>query len=218
MNTVLFWFTVVQWLSFGVLVLTGIAGGWRYRQASPALRYVIRLIWAGIAIETVAHLLIFQHLDNLWLVPIDTLIEVALLSWAYAWALNSAGFKRWQPWAIGAFGAYVALSSGLALEPARFKPGILLTGCLLELGMVGLYFRKLLNELRVPSLAQEPMFWVSTGVLLYAISKLFIALFSNYMLEHYSQKLSLTVWTIHGLLTIVLYLCYLRALWLRPQK
>ncbi|MCI1189112.1 hypothetical protein MON38_16940 [Hymenobacter sp. DH14] len=218
MNTALFWFSLTERLSFGMLVLVGIVGGWRYRQLEPALRCVVWLVWFGIAMETATHVLLFQHKPNLWLMPADALGEVALLSWAYSRALGSPGFSRWQPWIAGSFAVYVALSSGLAPEMARFKPGILLTGCLLELAMVGLYFRKLLNELRVPSLAQEPMFWVSTGVLLYGLSKLFISLFSNYMLEHYSRQLSLMVWTIHGLLTIVLYLCYLRAIWLRPQK
>ena len=110
------------------------------------------------------------------------------------------------------------MSLTLNFEPARFKPAVQVLESLLVLGMAALYFRKLLNELRVPQLARDPLFWVSAGLVVYSLSKLLIALFSNYLLEHYSQRLSLTVWTIHGLLTIMLYLCYLRALWLRPQK
>ncbi|GAB3730043.1 hypothetical protein GCM10027594_12070 [Hymenobacter agri] len=218
MNIELFWFTVIQWLSFSTLGLVGVVGALRYRQLGASLRCIVWLVWFGIAMETVTHLLIFWHKPNLWLMPVDTLGEVLLLSLAYAPALGSLGFSRWQPWVVGAFGVCVMLSSGLTPEMARFKPGIMLTGCLLELGLAALYFRKLLNDLQVPNLAREPMFWVSTGVLIYASSKVFISLFSNYMLEHYSQQLSLLVWAVHGLMTVVLYLCYLRALWLRPQK
>ena len=113
---------------------------------------------------------------------------------------------------------YAVLSLVLHFEPTRFKPAVQVIESLLILGMAGLYFRKLLNELQVPNLARDPMFWVSAGLVLYSLSKLLIALFSNYMLEHYSRQLSLTAWTMNGLLTVVLYLCYLRALWLRPQK
>ena len=140
----------------------------------------------------------------------------------FAWALHSPAFMRVRPWLVAAFVLFAALSSGLTVElsreAARFTPALQVIESLLVLGMAGLYFRKLLNELQVPNLIRDPMFWVSAGLVLHSLGKLLIALFSNYLLEHYSRQLSLTVWTINGVLTIVLYLCYLRALWMRPQK
>jgi len=84
--------------------------------------------------------------------------------------------------------------------------------------MVGLYFWKLLSELQVRYLAKEPMFWVSTGLLVYFLGYLQIALFSNYLLQHYSLQFNRNVWAVHTLLSIVLHSCYCVALWMRPQK
>ena len=205
-----------------LLLLVGLFGLIRYRTLPSELRWLVGLIWFGLAMEIVSQIAATLFHSNLWLVPIDAAGELYLLSMVFARALRSLAFSRVQPWLAGAFVFYVAFSSGLTVEisreAARFKPTLQVIASLLILGMAALYFRKLLNELQVLNLARDPMFWVSAGLVLYSLSKLLIGLFSNYLLEHYSQQLNLTVWTINGLLTNVLYLCYLRALWLRPQK
>ena len=213
-----FWFLLVGYVSVVALLLTGFIGLVRYHSLAPGLRYLASLIWFGVFLELIAKSLRIMNISNSILTALDAAGEVWLLSLVYAWALQSPVFTRWRPWVAGAFVCYAGVSLALDFEPARFKPAVQVLESLLVLGMAGLYFRKLLNELQVPSLARDPMFWVSAGLVLYSISKLLIALFSNYLLEHYSRQLSLTVWTVNGLLTIVLYLCYLRALWLRPQK
>lgn len=212
------WFALIGHLSTAVLLATALFGASRWATLDWSLRYLLVLVWFGLAMEVVAETIYQLHYPNLWMIPLDAAGELWLLSLVYAHALQSNAFFRWRPWVAGAFGLYAILSLAFAFEPARFKPAVQVLESLLVLGMAALYFRKLLNELRVLELARDPMFWVSAGLVVYSLSKLLIALFSNYLLEHYSQQLSLTVWTIHGLLTIVLYLCYLRALWLRPQK
>ena len=205
-----------------LLLLVGLLGLFRYRTLPPELRWLVGLIWFGLVLELASHVLASLYHSNLWLIPIDAAGELWLLSMVFAWALHSPVFTRVKPWLVAAFVLYAGLSSGLTFElsreAARFKPAVQVIESLLVLGMAGLYFRKVLNELQVVSLARDPMFWVSVGLVIYSLSKLLIALFSNYVLEHYSRQLSLTVWTVNGLLTIVLYLCYCRALWLRPQK
>ena len=218
----LFWFLLVGACLRTLLLLAGLLGLHRYRALPPELRWLVGLMWFGLVLELASYVLGTLYHANLWLVPIDAAGELWLLSLVYARALRSPAFARLRPWLVAAFVLYAGLSSGLTVEvsraAARFKPALQVLESLLILGLAGLYFRKLLNELRAPNLARDAMFWVSAGLVLYSLSKLLIALFSNYLLDHYSQQLSLTVWTIHGLLTIVLYLCYLRALWLRPQK
>ncbi|GAC1369690.1 MAG: hypothetical protein NVS3B25_04250 [Hymenobacter sp.] len=201
-----------------MLVVVGVVGLVWYRGLPWGLRYLVGLIWFGVGVELLSKLLLLRHQPNLLLIPLDAAGELWLLSLVYAWALESAVFTRLRPGLAGGFGLYAALSSGLAFEVARFSPGLQVLECLLVLAMVGLYFRKLLHELRVELLTRDPMFWVSTGWLLYALGKLQIALFSNYMLAHYSLPLNQWMWTIHALLTLVLYGCYFRALWMRPQK
>ena len=213
-----FWLAQVGTASRVLLLAIGVLGLVRYRQLPRGLRWLVGLVWFGLAIETGAMVLRHWHRPNLLLIPLDAAGELWLLSLVFAWGLGSAKFSRWRPWVAGGFVLYAALSTALVPEAARFKPDLLVVECLLVLGMAGLYFRKVLRELQVSRLAHDPMFWVAAGLLLYGLGKLQIALFSNYLLAHYSRSLNLWVWTIHGLLLIVLYGCYGRALWMRPQK
>ncbi|WP_354585928.1 hypothetical protein [Hymenobacter sp. UYCo722] len=159
-----------------------------------------------------------KHLPNLFLIPIDAAVELWLLSLVYERALQWPAYSRWRPWVAGAFVLVAALSGWLLPDPAHFQPALMVGESLLVLLLPGLYFRKLLNELHVRNLARDAMFWVSTGLLLYFLGKLLIGLFSNYLLAHYSKELNLWVWFVHAVLLFVLHSCYLRALWLRPQK
>lgn len=206
------------YLSVAALLVVGLMGAGRFRGLSTGLRYLVGLVWFGLAVELASNLLRLQHRPNLLLIPVDAAGELWLLSLVYAYALQWPVFTRLRPWVAGSFVLYAGLSGVLLPETARFKPAVLVIESLLLLGMVGLYFRKLLNELQVLDLVRDPMFWVSSGLLLYCLGKVQIALFSNYLLLHYSLQLNLAVWDIHALLTVVLYFCYGRALWMHPQK
>lgn len=211
-------FDVAHALSALTLLVAGIIGLARFGQLTLGMRYLVGLIWFGLAIELVATILAkCYHTPNLFLFPIDAAGEFLLLSLMYRGALQSPGFSRVQPWLAGGVIFYAVVSSVLLPDASHFKPGLHVVENLLLLLLVGLYFRKLLNELRVQQLARDPMVWVSAGLLFYCLGKLLIVLFSNYM-QHYSKQLNLTVWAVHALLTLVLYGCYCRALWLRPQS
>ena len=205
-----------------ILLLAGLLGLIRYRELPPALRWLVGLIWFGLTIELASHISGTLYHANLWLLPIDAAGELWLLSMVFAKELQSPTFTRMRPWLAASFVLYAGLSIvptfSVSRAAARFPPAVQVIESLMVLGMAALYFRKLLNELQVPSLTRDPMFWVAAGLVVYFLSKLLIALFSNYLLEHYSRELNLAVWSIHGVMTNVLYLCYLRALWLRPQK
>ncbi len=144
--------------------------------------------------------------------------EFWLLTFVFIYALRWPTFTKVAPWLVGLLTAYVLLDSALAFEAARFKPSVQVISDLFTLILAGLYFRKLLHELRVSELRQEPMFWVSTALLAFALGDLFIALFSNYILSNLSKQMSNDVWAIHNLLSVVLYGCYGWAFWLGSRK
>lgn len=194
-----------------------IAAG-RYRYLPRNLRYLAWLTWFELPLEVLAVGLGLLHRNNLFIMPFYTVGELGLLALLYRHTVHSVAFRRAVPWLVGGFTAYTLLDSFLDPDLTWFKPGQQVSQSLLILGMVGLYFRQLLQELQVPQLEREPMFWVSTGLFLYFLGYLHIALFSNYMLKHYSLQFNKDIWTIHYVLTIVLHGCYCVALWLRPRS
>lgn len=190
----------------------------KYRRLPTNLRFLTGLLGLEVATELAGSLLLYYHQPNLFIIPIFVAGEFWLLSLVYDKTLNWPTFSRLRPWLAGGFVAYCALDSLLAPEAARFKPALMVLESFLVLGLVALYFRKLLNELRVVNLSREPMFWVSVGLIINHLGSLQIHLFSNFLLGHYSQQLNINIWAIHSLLLEVLYSCYFVALWIRPQS
>lgn len=204
--------------SYVLLALAALVGSWRFRQLPTNLRYLLALVGLEIATEILTGILHFYHRPNLFVNPIFEAGELWLLALVYDKTLNNPEFSRVRPWLAGGFVLYCAADSLLAPEVARFKPALQLIESILILGLVGLYFRKLLQELRVTRLDLEPMFWVSIGLVISNLGKSQIYLFSNYLLTHYSTQLNVNIWHIHAMLLAVLYGCYLVALWIRPQN
>jgi hypothetical protein len=208
----------ISWLSTGVIVVAGLSGLLRFRHLPTSLRYLAALTIFELPMDMLGFVLMLARRNNLFLMPIYTIGELTLLGLLYKHTLRSAAFSRALPWIIGSFVLYVAFDSLLGPGVQWFRPAQQVVESLLVLGMVGLYFRKLLSELRINSLEREPMFWVSTGLVLYFLGYLQIALFSNYLLHHYSAQFNRHVWAVQTLLAIVLQSCYSLALWIRPQK
>ena len=194
-----------------------VLGAVRFHRLAPPLRYLVGLLWFVLPLNVASLVLMLQQRNNLFLMPVYAGGEFLGLALVYRQALQSAAFTRVLPWLAGGFAAYTLADSLFGPGITLFRPSQQVLQSILVLGLVGLYFRKLLQELRVQSLAREPMFWVSTGLFVYFVGYLQIALFSNYLL-HYSNQLNLNIWAVHSLLFIVLYSCYCLALWLRPQK
>ncbi|MGI4884442.1 MAG: hypothetical protein ACRYFR_05725 [Janthinobacterium lividum] len=205
-------------LSRAALAVAFLSGVVRFRRLPPELRFLAVFLGFDAATEIAATWLGYLHRPNLILFPIFLAVEVWFLALVYDRALQWRAFSRWRPWLAGAFVAYCALDSWFFPEVARFKPALQLVESVLVLSLVGLYFRKLLHELRVARLDQEPMFWVSVGIVINFLGSLQIHLFSNYLLTHYSPQLSRYAWAVHSLLNVVLYACYCTALWIRPRK
>ena len=201
-----------------VIIGAGLSSLMRWRKISRSLQYLAVLILFELPLEVVGFAIALLKKNNLFLMPIYTVGELILLGLLYERNIRAAAFTRALPWVLAAFTAYVVADSLAGPGLHWFRPGQQVLQSLLVLGMVTMYFRKLLNELRVRSLEREPMFWVSTGLVIYFLGYLQIALFSNYLLSHYSSQFNINVWGIQVLLSIVLHSCYIMALWIRPQK
>jgi hypothetical protein len=208
----------VLYLGFLLLGMAAISYVVRFRHLPTNLRYLGGILLLEIVTELVSTTLAHYHQSNLFIGPIFAAGELWLLALMYDKTLQYPWFSRWRPWLAGAFVIYCAFDSLLTPETARFKPALQLVESALILGLVALYFRKLLQELRVTRLDLEPMFWVSIGLVISNLGKSQIYLFSNFLLTHYSKELNLNIWAIHSLLLAVLYSCYLVALWIRPRN
>lgn len=212
---------VCHWLIIGSVIVAGVSGILRFRGLPLGLRYLALLAGFDMLMELTLTALIrvFHFKSNLFLIPVVAVGEVLLLALAYREALQSARFNRLMPWVVGLFSAYALADGWVGLGVVHYATGVQIIADLFQLSLAGLYFWKLLQELRVEHLRREPFFWVSVGSVVYVLGDLFITLSSNYLLAHYPYQLQVVVMLIvRPWFVIALYCCYSLALWMRPQK
>jgi hypothetical protein len=199
------------------VVVANVVGAVRFKRLDTGLRYLAILVFFGAFIEVLSRVAGAWQGSNLFLLPIDTMVEFGLLAYLYRQALRPMAVGRWLPGVVAAF----SLASLLAyVEPdhlVRFNTVQRLAESLLVLGLVLLYFYKVIHDLVIIHLEREPMFWISVGLLLYFSGNVFIFVSSNYVIQH-STALSMKLWNIHALLYMVLYGLYTWALWISPSN
>ncbi|SDX66437.1 hypothetical protein [Hymenobacter psychrophilus] len=212
------WQQILMRLTLVPVLVASVIGVLRFHRLPNNLRYLA----AGVAfflfpMGLLGLAMMMMKRNNLFLMPIYTVGELLILGLVYHATMRSRRFTWLVVALVTGFVAYLLYDSQAGPSPDRFRPGQQVIQGLMVLLMVGLYFRRLLHDLQVRRLWEEPMFWVSVGLCIYFAAYLQIALFSNYLLR-YSKQLNMNIWTVHSLLFIVLYLCYCRALWLPPKK
>lgn len=207
-------------LNLLLAVVAGLLGLVRYRGLVPSLR-LVALLAIFDALAELIFLLIgtLLHTPNLFIAPFIIVGEVMLAALAYRQALQSAAFNRALPWLLGLLGTYVLLESLLRLSATRHLVSLEIISNLLQLSLAGLYFQKLLNELRIKHLWTDPFFWLSVALAVYGLGNLLISLSSNYVLTHCSLQLQrIILLGVHNTFNILLYLAYCLALCLRPPQ
>lgn len=206
-----------KYASLVPVILALLVGAVYFKRLEPALRYLASLIFFEAFVEILSRALGAQHKSNLFLFPIDTLVEFGLLAWMYRTVLRPSAVSRWLPVVVVLF-SLVSLYSYIEPENLfRFNTVQRFAESFLVLALVLLYFYKIIRDLVIINLEREPMFWVSVGLLLYFSGNVFIFVSSNYVIQR-STTLSQKLWNIHALLYMVLYGLYTWALWISQSN
>lgn len=196
------------------LVLATVLSLLRFHHLSRTMRYLAMLLWWMMATEVVSRVLWYHHAPNLFLRPIYNTGECVLLVLLYSQALQSRKLTYFL-YALGSlFCAYSLLDALVLNKGLSFRPLPEAGRILLLLLLVSLYFRKLLNELRIQRLELDPMFITSLGLVVDALGTALILLLSDYLLRHASKSFNATVWAIHAFLLAFLTSCYGLAIFL----
>lgn len=205
--------------NMGLAIAAGLLGLARYRHLVPSLRWLVLLAGfdAGAELTYTALVEIFSFHNTNFLTPFVVAGEIVLQTLLYRQVLRSGAFNRAVPWLLGLFCFYALLKSSIVSPVMDHVVGLEIVSNLIQIGLAGLYFQKLLNELRVTHLRRDPFFWFSAALAAYGLGNLLIYLFSNYLLAHYSVELQKIVfWGVRNVFNIQLYLAYILVLWVRP--
>jgi hypothetical protein len=214
----------MRWITDFVVILAiigALIAIWRYRQLTSAMRLVALLVCFDAATEMtlVAFRILSPSTPNLFLFPISLAGEALFLTLAYRLILASPKLNRVLLGILGAYLVFILTQAWLKLGATQYFVAAQVVSNLFMLGLAALYFRKLLNDLHVTQLRHDPFFWISVGLVIYALGNMFIALGSDYIMTHYSEAIQrLVLLGVRNLFNIELYALYIVALWMRPPK
>ncbi len=194
-----------------------VAGILRWTKLRLEQRYIMYLVLFSITVELLALLLgRYLHLPNLFLLHLFTIGQFGLLWLVFRMRLAPPLSQRYMWTILGIFGV-AALASAVWLDGLfQFNAHARSIGAVLIVLLCLTYYYQRLTKLDLENLETDPLFWISTGSLVYFSGSLVMFIVSNYVAA--DQGMSLTMWAIHAILNTFNYLFLTIALWVRPTN
>jgi len=189
-----------------------------YSRLTPLLRSI--LVWAicSFMLDGLSSFLWLQSKSNLFLGHLHTVVEFALLLNAYRLYFSKPGSKQWAWWLVVGVFALMAFANVLFLQDLwMYNTYIKIIESLVFISLALWYYFQLAREMKVARLEREPMFWLSTAIIIYFSGSFFIHTYSNYML-FYSLNLGVRIWFIHAIFFILFNMLVSMAYWTNPKK
>lgn len=154
--------------------------------------------------------------NNLPLLHVFTVLEFGLIVSMFKRSLNVYLSKIGIYLLIGLFTIFSLLNSVFYESIFTFNAFARAVEALIIILLSLLYFYSTLRNMTEKDLVSSPMFWISSGVLLYFSASLFIFIYSNILFGE--TKNSFTIWGLHAIMSIILYIFYTIALWVKPKQ
>lgn len=207
---------LLVYISTGAVLPPLVAALVQWKRLNVLERKIGWLLIVNTLVQGLALLLgdVFQ-VNNMPLYHVYLVVEFNLLFGIYFYGVfNNQEQNRWKTMAAVSF--LVLLGNGLFIEPWTTFPSYLRTlEALLATTLAIKYFITKLRGVDAKPLANDPAFWLSTGVLLYYTTNLLLFMYGK-VLPHQPDVFRHT-WLIHGYLNILLYSLYTFAMLCRKK-
>lgn len=196
---------------FALLALNILLWLVKFRYLNTSLRLLGLLLLLTLLFEVYAAFLMFNQVRNLYLFHYLTPLQYVLTALLFRSTLHSVRFRTIITYSIPVF-LVISLLISLTVQGTNdYNSYALMLKSLLTTCWVLCYFREIFSGLRLVRLETEPMFWVSTGMLFYALGSFFAEGLMNYLLLQ-SYPFALQLYYLSVLLGYLLYSAFLVAL------
>lgn len=199
---------LLTYILFGIYFVPLAAGVVRWKSLSGDQRRLVAWVAFIILFSLISEYVGRRYGNNLPLYHIYTFIEFFFLYYLFR--------REWKRFARPFRPAPVLLFIGVGIwgflaDPYSFPDRIRSVESIILIGCSLLFFSRSLRSLDVERIERTFMFWISVAVLVYFTGNLLLYIFSN-VIAAASDAVYFTVWTIHTLFNILLYLLYTIAL------
>ena len=178
------------------------------------LRPLALLTLFALLTEVVCRALWLLKLNNLFMLPLYISVEFGLLVWLYGRTLASRWLCRLRwPLVIGMGGLACLEGMVQSGQPAVYSHGSRLLESLLVILLSLRYYNVSLRRPSAAYIWNEPMFWVSTGLLFFFAGTFLIYTATGYAF-YCHRPVVMQLWLVNAGLSSLLYATYAYALWL----
>ena len=206
---------ILQLSSLSVFI-PGIFALLRIKKGSIEQKTIAVLVLLSVLIEILAdYMAETLKISNLPLLHIFTIFEFALIFLAFQKAIKDYLSLKKIVLLISVFSIFSILNSIFHEPLNQFNAFARAIEALLIILIVLLYFYATMMKLAEKHLEQSPLFWFSSGLLLYFSATLFIFIYSNIIFG--TNQNSFLLWALHGVINIIRYTFYTIALWIKPK-
>jgi len=170
------------------------------------LRWFVLFLFLVVVTELYGrHLRNELHEPNTWLYNIFIPIEFLFYGFIFTVQYLSRKFQKLAGILMTVFGFLVIVTFLLLKNMLVLNTKVLIAGNILMIFCSCLYFVDLLNQDIVFNLHKLPMFWISTGLLIFNAGELSYNLFFDYILSHKQDFNAIVFTAINGKLIFILY-------------
>lgn len=185
-----------------------------WRRLPANIRPLALLTWFALFTEACCRVLWLLKLNNLFMLPLYISVEFGLLIRLYQRQLTGRWLSRLHwPLVIG-LGALAAIERLLHSSwPVAYSHGARLLESLFVIVLVFRYYYASLHRPTTAYIWREPLFWISTGLLLFFAGTFLIYTVTGFVF-YYNRPAIIQMWVIHAGINVLLYCTYAYALWL----
>ena len=183
----------------------------RIKSSIPEHRLLAILVWGGTGIGFLGYLMAVFNLPNLFLLHLYTVFNFIMMTLIF----RSVIPRKITYLLLFAYGTFASYNSIWVEQLQTFNVLNRSISAFIIMFYPLLFFVKTMQELKVQRLEVLPLFWLSIGALFYNAASFFIFLFSRDIALF--EELWHTYFGIHAIFTILLYIFYTIALWVRPK-
>ncbi|WP_207536377.1 hypothetical protein [Desertivirga arenae] len=185
------------------IFLSALIGLYHFKRSPFHLKGFALLLVLTAIVEIVGHFL----KNNLWMFNLFGVIEFSSIFLLYRRLFFSHKIKNLLLLFAGVT-ALIYLSNWLFFQGLNtFNNYTFAFSCMLVTVTVLLFYHQLLNDNNPEPLLRVPMFWISTGILVFYPCNIFFMGLLNYIM-HVSMDLAKQLYTIIHILNIIMYSLY----------
>ena len=191
-------------------------GLFRLRQLGLHLKILLVFLGISAIVESVTVAMASSGTSNVFLIPLFALIELTFVTIVYSKVYQNRIWKRILIFVPIAFTIFLVLNVFFAEGAKNLSSYIRSVEGLLVIGITLVWFYQALNNVSINAIHREPMFWISSGFLIYFAGTFFLFITSTYLLEH-TEGILAVAFLINSISNICKNILFTFALWMRPQ-